>query len=70
MKKIGWGAYEIFVAVARNGGLTGASQVSGLSPATIGRRVLELEQSIGRTLFARSQAGYGLTPTASCCSIS
>jgi DNA-binding transcriptional LysR family regulator len=61
MKKIGWDAYEIFIAVARNGGLTGAAQVSGLSPATIGRRVLELEQSIGRILFARSQTGYALT---------
>lgn len=61
MKKIGWDAYEVFIAVARNGGLTGASQISGLSPATIGRRVLELEQSIGRTLFARSQSGYALT---------
>jgi DNA-binding transcriptional LysR family regulator len=61
MKKIGWDAYEVFMSVARNGGLTGASQVSGLSPATIGRRVLELEQSIGRTLFARSQTGYALT---------
>lgn len=61
MKKIGWDAYEVFIAVARNGGLTGAAQVSGLSPATIGRRVLELEQAIGRTLFARSQTGYRMT---------
>ena len=61
MKKIGWEAYEIFIAVARSGGLTGAAQVSALSPATIGRRVLELEQSLGRTLFARSQTGYALT---------
>lgn len=61
MKKIGWDAYEVFVAVARNGGLTGAAQISGLSPATIGRRVLELEQSMGRTLFLRSQTGYALT---------
>ena len=61
MKKIGWDAYEIFLAVARSGGLTGATQVLGLSPATIGRRVLELEQSIGRTLFTRRQTGYSLT---------
>ncbi|MBX9456670.1 MAG: LysR family transcriptional regulator [Rhizobium sp.] len=61
MKKIGWDAYEVFIAVAQGGGLTGAAQISGLSPATIGRRVLELEQSIGRTLFARSKSGYALT---------
>ena len=61
MKNIGWDAYQVFITVARNGGLTGAAQVSGLSPATVGRRILELEQSIGRTLFSRSQTGYVLT---------
>lgn len=61
MKKIGWDAYEVFIAVARGGGLTAAAQTTGLSPATIGRRVLDLEQSIGRILFARSQTGYALT---------
>jgi DNA-binding transcriptional LysR family regulator len=33
-----------------------------LSPATIGRRMLDLEQEIGRSLFTRSQTGYRLTP--------
>lgn len=47
--------------VARHGGLTGAGQSTGYSPATIGRRVLELEQAIGRQLFLRSQTGYRLT---------
>jgi len=61
MKNIGWDAYQVFITVARNGGLTGAAQVCGLSPATVGRRILELEQSIGRTLFSRSQTGYVLT---------
>ncbi len=61
MKNISWDAYQIFLAVARHGGLTGASQASGLSPATVGRRVLDLEQNVGRQLFLRSQAGYRLT---------
>ena len=61
MKSIGWDAYQIFLTVARHGGLTGAAQASGFSPATIGRRVLDLEQQIGRQLFARSQTGYRLT---------
>lgn len=61
MKNIGWDAYQIFLTVARHGGLTGAAQASGFSPATIGRRVLDLEQQIGRQLFARSQTGYRLT---------
>jgi len=62
MKDIGWDAYQIFLIVARQGGLTGAAQETGLSPATIGRRVLSLEEVIGRALFVRRQTGYALTP--------
>ncbi len=62
MKDITWDAYQIFLLVARQGGLTGAASTSGLSPATVGRRVLDLEQTIGRQLFLRSQTGYRLTP--------
>lgn len=61
MKDMSWEAYRIFLDVARNGGLTGAGEVSGLSPATVGRRVLQLEEAIGRPLFLRSQTGYRLT---------
>jgi DNA-binding transcriptional LysR family regulator len=61
MKDMSWEAYRIFLDVARQGGLTGAAQVSGLSPATVGRRVLQLEEAIGRPLFLRSQTGYRLT---------
>ena len=61
MKNIAWDAYQLFLSVARHGGLTGAAQASGYSPATVGRRVLDLEQAIGRQLFIRSQTGYRLT---------
>ena len=61
MKSIGWDGYQVFLAVARHGGLTGAAAASGLSPATIGRRMLELERETARTLFQRSQTGYLLT---------
>jgi DNA-binding transcriptional LysR family regulator len=61
MKDPSWETYRIFLEVARHGGLTGAAQVSGLSPATVGRRVLQLEEAIGRPLFLRSQTGYRLT---------
>jgi DNA-binding transcriptional LysR family regulator len=62
MKNTPWDAYQVFIAVARLGGLTGAAGQLGLSPATVGRRILELEQSIGCPLFRRSQTGYTLTP--------
>ncbi|TCU18910.1 LysR family transcriptional regulator [Rhizobium sullae] len=61
MKNAAWDSYQLFLQVARLGGLTGASAATGLSPATIGRRMLELEQETGRMLFARSQTGYRLT---------
>lgn len=61
MKNIPWDIYHLFMQVARHGGLSGAAGVSGLSPATIGRRMLELETGIGRALFVRSRTGYRLT---------
>lgn len=61
MKNTDWDIYRCFVTVARTGGLTGAAQATGLSPATLGRRMLELEERTGRSLFIRSQTGYTLT---------
>jgi len=61
MKNLSWESYRIFLDVARGGGLTAAAQALGLSPATVGRRVLQLEEAMGRPLFLRSQTGYRLT---------
>ncbi|WP_296015666.1 LysR family transcriptional regulator [uncultured Agrobacterium sp.] len=61
MKNIGWDTFQLFLDVARGGGLTGAASTSGFSPATIGRKMLELERKLGKTLFVRSQQGYALT---------
>ena len=61
MKDIAWDAYQLFLAVARQGGLTAAAEITGLSAATLGRRMIELEQALGRELFLRSQTGYRLT---------
>lgn len=61
MKNVAWDNYQLFLAVARHGGLTGAAGVTELSPATVGRRMVEFERAIGRELFVRSQSGYSLT---------
>ena len=61
MKDIAWDAYQLFLSVARQGGLTAAAETTGLSAATLGRRMVELEQALGRELFFRSQTGYRLT---------
>lgn len=65
MKSIPWDAYQLFLAVARQGGLSAAAEMTGVSPATLGRRMVELEQAVGRVLFVRSQTGYALTPDGS-----
>ncbi|MCJ8520814.1 DNA-binding transcriptional LysR family regulator [Pseudorhizobium tarimense] len=57
MKNIPWDTYQLFLQVARCGGLSGAAAVTELSPATIGRRMVELEALVGRSLFLRSRTG-------------
>lgn len=61
-EKLTWDDLEVFFHVAQSGGLSAAGRLTGLSPPTIGRRMLALEQRAGQTLFHRSQTGYGLTP--------
>jgi len=56
-----WDDLRLFLDVARLGGLTAATQTTGLSAATLGRRVAALERQVGEALFVRSQAGYRLT---------
>lgn len=57
-----WDNLQLFLDVARLGGLSAATRTTGLSAATLGRRVTALEHQIGEPLFVRSQAGYALTP--------
>lgn len=61
MKNINWNDLHIFFHVAGGGGLSAASRMLGMSVATVGRRMLALEESVGQSLFVRSQAGYNLT---------
>jgi DNA-binding transcriptional LysR family regulator len=55
-----WDDLKLFLHVASEGGLSGASLRTGLSAATIGRRMFALERGLGRSLFVRSQQGYRL----------
>lgn len=56
-----WDDMRVFLAVARAEGLTAASPVLKMDPATLGRRVARLEGSIGGALFVKSPQGYALT---------
>jgi len=60
MTDAGWDDLKLFLHVANEGGLSGAAGRTGLSAPTIGRRMLALERTTGRTLFVRSQQGYRL----------
>lgn len=56
-----WDDLRIFLAVARTESLSGAGKTLKLDPATVGRRVARLEDTIGARLFLKSPQGYTLT---------
>lgn len=56
-----WDDMRVFLAVARTESLSGAGKVLRLDPATVGRRIAKLEESMAARLFARSPQGYSLT---------
>lgn len=60
-----WDDLRVFLAVARTESLTGAGKVLRLDPATVGRRIARLEESMGARLFVKSAQGYRLTEAAS-----
>ena len=56
-----WSLYRSFLAVLREGSLSGAARTLGLTQPTIARHIEALEHSVGLELFVRSQRG--LSPT-------
>ncbi len=60
-ENLDWDDLRLFLAVAREGGLAAASQKTGKSAPTLGRRMLALEQRLGNELFDRLPRGYVLT---------
>ena len=63
----GWEFYRSFLAVMREGSLSGAARLLGLTQPTVGRHIDALENSLGVSLFTRSQ--NGLSPTDSALSL-
>lgn len=53
----GWELYRSFLAVVREGSLSGAARALGLTQPTVGRHIDALEAALGVSLFTRSQAG-------------
>ena len=56
-----WDDLKVFLAVARNESLSGAGRVLKVDPATVGRRIARLEETLRVPLFAKSPQGYALT---------
>ena len=56
-----WHLFRAFLAVVREGSLSGAARALGTTQPTMGRQVAALEASLGVTLFSRSVDG--LSPT-------
>ncbi|GAB1479486.1 LysR family transcriptional regulator [Paracoccaceae bacterium] len=63
--QIDWALWRTFLVVADSGSLSAAARHLGLSQPTVGRHIEQLETSIGRRLFLRSQQGYLPTEEAS-----
>jgi DNA-binding transcriptional LysR family regulator len=50
-----WDLYRTFAAVLREGSLSAAARVLGLTQPSVARHIEALEQAVGGTLFLRSQ---------------
>jgi DNA-binding transcriptional LysR family regulator len=59
--EVGWELYRSFLGVLEEGSLSGAARALGMTQPTVGRHISALEDSLGLTLFTRSQTG--LLPT-------
>lgn len=56
-----WDDLRIFLAVARTESLSGAGKRLKIDPATVGRRIARLEETLSARLFQKSPQGYALT---------
>lgn len=62
LASVDWDLCRSFLAVVREGSLSGAARVLGLTQPTVGRHIESLEAALGVKLFTRWQ--HGLNPTA------
>lgn len=61
---IPWEWYRTFLAVMREGSLSGAARMLAITQPTAGRHVAALESALGVVLFTRSQTGLQSTDAA------
>lgn len=58
-----WDDLRFFLAVAREGTLSGASRILHVTQPTVGRRIAAFEKRLGARLFAATPAGHVLSAT-------
>jgi len=61
MDRLNWDDVRLFLALARDGTLSGAARQLGLGVATLSRRIDRMEQVMRVPLFLRHQQGLDLT---------
>ena len=62
-KNLGWDDFRLIKAVADARGLPAAAAQIGVNHSTVFRRLKQIEEALGTTLFERHRTGYALTPT-------
>lgn len=61
-KHLAWDDFRLVKMVAEARGLPGAAVKLGINHSTVFRRLGQIEDALGTTLFERHRTGYGLTP--------
>ena len=56
-----WNDLKYFLAVAREGSISGAGRVLNVKHTTVARRIDALEKTLGTRLFDKSRSGYVMT---------
>jgi len=59
-----WNDLRYFLALAREGSVSGAGKVLGVEHTTVARRITALEKQLGSRLFDRLPSGYEMTQVA------
>ncbi|MCG6121854.1 MAG: LysR family transcriptional regulator [Microvirga sp.] len=59
--QIAWDDFRLVKTIAEARGLTGAAEILGVNHSTVFRRLGQLEETLGVTLFERHRTGYALT---------
>jgi hypothetical protein len=64
MTGMNWDDLRYFLALARQGTVSGAGRVLAVKHTTVARRIAALETRLGSRLFDRSAEGYAMTQVA------